>query len=86
MAETNGTAATWGQSFTPADLERLEKMISAMPETPWVLCAPDGRVWQDADPRALLRVLAGAVAAAWPLCAPAPSHEVQALVVKEQTL
>jgi hypothetical protein len=60
MSTTNGTATTWGQTFTLADLQRLERELAAMPKPPWTLIGPDGRAWQDTDPQKLLRVLAAA--------------------------
>lgn len=66
-AATTAAANSGPQSFTLADLERLEKMIREMPTPPWTLIAPDGRAWQDPDPQALFCVLAGAVMATWPV-------------------
>jgi hypothetical protein len=55
------------QTFTLADLERVEKMIRDMPNPPWTLIAPDGRAWQTTDPQALLRTLALEVFAGSPV-------------------
>lgn len=68
---TNGTATTWGQTFTVDDLKRLEREIAAMPQPPWTLIAPDGRAWQTTEPRELLRVLAGACYPLFPTGVPA---------------
>lgn len=56
----NGTATTWGQTFTLEDLKRLERELAAMPKPVWILIGPDGRAWQSTEPRELLSVLAGA--------------------------
>ena len=61
MTATTRTGwATSADTFTPADLKRLKREIAAMPQPQWTIVSPDGRVWQDADPKALLRVLARA--------------------------
>ena len=76
MAETtNGTATTWRQTFTLADLQRLEREIAAMPKQPWTLIAPDGRAWQSVEPRELLPVLAGACYPLFPDGVPASRRE-----------
>jgi hypothetical protein len=58
VAETNGTATTWGSTLKLEDLKRLERELELMPKPQWALIAPDGRTWMDADPQKLLRVLA----------------------------
>lgn len=62
MGEPTTAGTGQAQTFTLADLERVEQMLSSMPRPPWVLIAPDGRAWQDIDPRALIRVLTWFVA------------------------
>jgi hypothetical protein len=66
MADATTASTGPAQTFTLADLERLEREIASMPRPPWTLIAPDGRAWQDTDPQALLRVLALAVFAVTP--------------------
>lgn len=76
MADATTIGTGPAGTFTLADLERVEKMIREMPKPPWTLIAPDGRAWQDPDPQALFRVLAGAVMANW-TCGVTPSDEAQ---------
>jgi hypothetical protein len=72
------TASTMNpQTFTAADWDRLERELAMMPKPRWALIAPDGRTWMDADPQALLRVLALQVYANTPLNVAAPSVPAQ---------
>lgn len=49
------------RSFTMEDFKRLERDVSTMAPLKWSLISPDGRVWQDDNPKALMMVLARAV-------------------------
>lgn len=69
-AATTTASTSEPRTFTLDDLKRLERELAAMPQPKWTLIAPDGRAWQDADPQALFRVLAGAVMANWPVGVP----------------
>jgi hypothetical protein len=81
---TTTAYTTWPQTFTAADLERLEQELALMPKPQWALIAPDGRTWMDADPQALLRVLALQVYANAPLNVAAPSVGPQEQGEKER--
>lgn len=56
-ASSNQAAKTpSNQATTVADIEAALSKLRGLPPAKWLLVAPDGRVWADADPAALARV------------------------------
>lgn len=56
---TSHSTATTGAS-TPLSLEAMQRVmreLELLPQQPWTLIAPDGRVWVQQDPAELLKVL-----------------------------
>ena len=57
------TTATTGSaqiSFTLSDIKKAADILRGIPPSKWMLVAPDGRMWSDADPLKLIYVLGAA--------------------------